>query len=55
MKVSGLPVGANYAPVVPRRPPPAPQPSPSIDAVIGADGDGGGGPIERGVFLDVKL
>lgn len=55
MKISGLPVGANYAPVVPRRPPPAPQPSPSIDVVAGAGGDGDGGPIERGVFLDVRL
>ena len=38
MKISGYPSGANYAPLVPRRPPPAPQAAPEVDA-IGGDGD----------------
>lgn len=50
MKISGFPSGPNYEPIVPRRPPPAPKPTPAV-AAVSSEAD----PIERGVFVDVKL
>lgn len=50
MKISGFPAGPNYEPIVPRRPPPAPKPTPAVAPL-----DSGDGPVERGVFLDVRM
>ncbi len=50
MKISGFSSGPNYEPVVPRRPPPAPRDTPLVSSVVSDSG-----PVERGVFLDVRL
>ena len=50
MKISGYPSGANYAPVIARRPPPAPRDTPEVSGVVSDSG-----PVERGVFVDVRV